>query len=249
MAVSSVPEFAPEVVIGFMQAAHRRESALIEGLTDQEARAGSALSEWSRGHVLGSRLAFIGAAARQIECALTGQRRDFFDGGRPGRDAEIETYAHRPATDLIETMRHAVASIEASWAAMGSSDWTRPIIYRGPGPLTDVLAGCWREPEIHSVDLNLGVRPAHWSVELCVHLFGFLEPRVPEGIQLVLAVPDGRTWELGSGERVTVSGALTDLAAWLSGRRPDGPVESSAGSLPTLRGLRMAPAPAGKEQQ
>jgi maleylpyruvate isomerase len=249
MAVSSVPEFAPEVLIGFMQDAHRRESTLIKDLTDEQARAESALPGWSRGHVIGSRLAFIGAAGRQIECAMTGQQRDFFDGGRPGRDAEIETYAHRPAAELIMMLKQAVASLEASWATMGPADWTRPAFYRGPGPLTDVLKGCWRETEIHSVDLNLGVRPAQWSAELCVHLFGFLEPRVPEGTQLVLAVPDGRTWELGSGERVVVSGALADLAAWLSGRKPDGPVESSTGSLPTLRGLRMASARAEKAGQ
>jgi maleylpyruvate isomerase len=234
-------EFTPEDLLAFMKDAHRRESALIAGLTEAQVRAESALLGWSRGHVLGSRLAFMRAAGRQIECGLTGRRADFFDGGRPGRDAEIETYAHRPADELIEAMGRAVATLDASWAKLGSSDWTRPIIYRGPGIMTDVLKGCWRETEIHCVDLDLGVRPAQWSVELCVHLFDFLEPRVPEGVQLVLTVPDGRTWVLGSGERVPVSGALTDLAAWLSGRSPGGPVESSAGPLPTLRGLRMAP--------
>ncbi len=234
-------EFTPDELIAFMKAAHQRESALIAGLTEDQARARSALPGWSRGHVLGSRLAFMNAARRQIDCGLTGRQADFFDGGRPGRDAEIETYAKLSADELTATMRAVVAALEADWARVTPADWSRRINYRGPGVMTDVLKGCWRETEIHSVDLDLGFGPAQWSDQLCENLFEYLEPRVPEGTELVLAEPCGRTWALGSGERVTVSGTLTDLAAWLSGRGPDGLVRSSAGVLPELRGLRMPP--------
>src|SRR5450755_2253685 len=233
-------ELSPADLIRHMKAAHGRERSLISGLTDEQAHAAAGLPGWTRGHVLAARLVFVRAASRQIRCALAGERTEFFDGGRPGRDVEIEAHADRRAAELAAEVLQAVRALEENWLRVGPLGWGRPVIYRGPGTLTDILLASWREAEIHCVDLELGARPSAWSAEFCEHLFEFLAPRVPDGVQIELATPGGELWTLGAGERIGVCGARTDLAAWLAGRRPVNPVESSTGMLPELRGLGAA---------
>lgn len=232
-------DLRPADLLGYLTTAHRRERALIEGLDEEQARAPSCLPGWTRAHVLGSRLAFMRAASRQTDLALASEMADFFEGGRPARDTEIESSAQQPAGDLVRAVLQAAIGLETRWAALSSPDWQRPVVYRGQCPLQELVLAAWREAEIHRVDLNLGVRPGIWSRELCVSMFEFLTPRAPEGTRLELTEPGGETWVLGSGDRVVVCGALTDLAAWLAGRRPDGPLESSSGTLPELRRLGM----------
>lgn len=223
-----------------VKTAHERERSLIDGLTEEQARAASALPGWTRGHVLACRRAFIQAANRQIEYALANRLIEFYDGGRAGRDAEIEANADHPAYELVRTVRQALMTLDESWSRVGPSDWARPVTYRGSGTLMNLLQASWREAEIHCVDLELGIRPSVWSPEFCAHVFEFLAPRAPEGVQIELTTPEGDTWTLGEGHRVQVRGSMTDLAAWLAGRKPVEPVESSTGTLPTLRRLRDA---------
>jgi maleylpyruvate isomerase len=223
-----------------MKGAHARERSLIRSLTDDQVRAASALPGWTRGHVLGSRLAFVRAATRQIQFALAGQQIELFDGGRSGRDAEIAAHADRGAADLVRDLLQAVAILEESVSRVGPADWYRPVTYRDQSTVMSIVQASWREAEVHCVDLDLGAQPSDWSAEFCAHLFDFLAERAPEGVQIELAAPGGDVWILGAGVRVTVVGAVTDLAAWLAGREAVGPVTSSTGTLPALRRLREA---------
>lgn len=229
-----------EEVLERVKAAHEDERALIQGLTDPQARAASNLPGWTRGHILGARLAFLRAANRQSACALEGRLEDFYEGGRSGRDAEIDAHAGRPADDLVSAMGCATGALEAGWRQMTTSDWSRPVAYRRGSTLMDVLLASWREAEIHRIDLGLGVRPSAWSADLCIHLFEFLGARVPKTMQIELTSPEGATWTLGEGERIVIEGASTDLAAWLAGRPPEAPLRSSTGALPELGRLRDA---------
>jgi maleylpyruvate isomerase len=240
-----VTTLRPEELVVETIAAHARERVLIDGLSEEQVRGASALPGWTRGHVLGSRLAFIRAVNRQLDYAQSDRLVEFIDGGREGRDAWIEAHIDRPAGELVREVQERLTALDARWSQLGPSDWTRRIIYRGPGVLTDLLQACWRESEIHCVDLDLGVQPSAWSAEFCAQLFEFLEQRVPDGVQLELMADEGSVWSLGSGEVVQVRGTLTDLAAWLSGREPVGSLESSTGSLPELGRLR----PARKEER
>ncbi|MGH3612778.1 MAG: maleylpyruvate isomerase family mycothiol-dependent enzyme [Pseudonocardia sp.] len=220
--------------------AHERERSLIGGLTDDQVRAPSTLPGWTRSHVLAALLAFAQAANRQITFAMADRVVDFYDGGREGRDEEIETNASRSADDLVLEVVRATKDLDRAWARLRPPDWSRPVRYRDGGSMTDVLRACWREAELHAVDLDLGVLPSEWSADFCVDLFDFLTPRAPEGVVLELFTPEGDLWKLGSGEPVRITGTLTDLAAWLAGRAPVGEVRSSTGELPTLRRLRDA---------
>ncbi|NUS11043.1 MAG: maleylpyruvate isomerase family mycothiol-dependent enzyme, partial [Streptomyces sp.] len=153
---------------------------------------------------------------------------------RAARDAAIEAGYGRGAGQLAAALGAALDEAEASWAAVGPDDWGRPVAYRD-GTLHTAGLAWWRELEIHTVDALLGAGPSGWPPDLCTHLLGFLSVRVPGGTGLTLtAVDTGQTWTYGRGGQVAVEGRLTDLAAWLAGRAPEGPL--GGGPLPELGG-------------
>lgn len=197
-----------------------RLRGLLDGLTDDAARAPSALPGWTRGHVLSHVEGVAQALARQARYALRGRTVEVYDGGRPARDAAIEAGHGRSAAELAAAVGDALDEAAASWGAVGAGDWRRPVSYRDGTVLTAGLAW-WRELEIHTADAQLGSGPDSWPPQLCVHLVDFLAVRVPYGTELRLTAVDAdRSWTLGRGEPVAVGGRLTDLAAWLAGRAP-----------------------------
>ncbi|MFX0577741.1 maleylpyruvate isomerase family mycothiol-dependent enzyme [Nocardia nepalensis] len=225
-------------VVAHVKTIHDRERALIATMDEDSARAPSSLPRWTRAHVLSCRMAFLRAALRQVDYALAGKEIEFYDGGKPGREAEIEAHANRPGDWLVSQVEHTTTQLDDAWARLTPAEWEKRANYREPSNLISVLYGSWREAEIHCVDYDLGVEPAGWSDEFCYHLFAFLTPRVPAGIRIELAPSNGQSTVIGAGHLVIVRGALTDLAAWLAGRTPAGRVESSNGLLPPLQGLR-----------
>ncbi|MEU3337928.1 maleylpyruvate isomerase family mycothiol-dependent enzyme [Streptomyces sp. NPDC006668] len=231
---------SPQDVVVRVRAVHARERRRLDGLTEEQVRAASALPGWSRGHVLAARLVFLRAAVRQLDHVLGGRRIDFYDGGKPGRDRQIEAHADRPGSELLRDVEDWSRALDAGWARVGAADWERRVSYREGGPLRVLALASWREAELHLVDFDLGVRPSCWSLEFCLHLFDFLSPRVPDGTRLDLATPQGGTWQLGRGEPLRITGAVSDLAAWLAGRAAEGPVVPETGTLPALRRLRDA---------
>jgi maleylpyruvate isomerase len=200
--------------ISRVHAAHATVAGLLDGFTDEQARADSALPGWSRGHVVTHLAELSRAFARQADYAREGRTVEIYDGGRPARDAAIEAKAGRSATELRADLLDAQAALELAWRDLTEADWARPIRYRD-GVLLDTAFAKWRETEIHAADLDLGYRSADWSAELCEHLIGFLTPRLPDGVPLTVAA---------QGER-------TDVVAWLAGREPIGEL---TGSLPEL---------------
>jgi len=213
---------------------------MIETLAADRVTAPSGLPGWTRGHVIAARRTFLCAALRQVEHAFDGTTVEFYDGDREGRDALIEEHATRPPALLVAETVAAAAALDARWAGMAEDDWGRQVSYRGPADLRTLLSASWREVELHLVDLALGAHPATWTREFCLELFDFLAPRVPDDAQLKLTTPVGDQWRLGEGRPVRVHGAMTDLAAWLAGREPSGPITTASGELPPLRRLREA---------
>ncbi|MCL2554168.1 MAG: maleylpyruvate isomerase family mycothiol-dependent enzyme [Actinomycetia bacterium] len=201
-----------------------RLRALLPGLTEEAVRAPSPLPGWSRGHVL-SHIEGVGLAlARQARYAQRGQLIDVYDGGRPARDAAIEAGHRRSAPQFTAALAAAMDEVEASWAALGSDDWARPVRYRD-GVLLDAGLAWWRELEIHTVDLDLGPAFADWSPQFSGHVLEFLAVRIPPDVRLTLTAPDGDAlFAHGSGAPVKVTGTLPDLAAWLAGRHPSVPL-------------------------
>ncbi|MFF0264368.1 maleylpyruvate isomerase family mycothiol-dependent enzyme [Kribbella sp. NPDC004536] len=196
--------------------------ALVAGLDEETARGDSVLPGWTRGHVITHIAYFSEAMTRQVEEALQGRLIEVYDGGRPARDAAIEAGADRPAPELRAHLTQAVTTLMSSWDKVSPTDWPLPILHRNSN-LAAGLQATWRELTIHTSDLNLGVTPATWSEDFCLHLLDFLRPRTPENTHLILQSPT-TTWENGTGTELKLKGTLTDLTAWYSGRTPAGPI-------------------------
>lgn len=223
---------APEDLGSALTAGQNHLRSLLAGLTEEGVREPSALPGWTRGHVL-THLEGVGLAlARQARYAQRGKLIEPYDGGRPGRDAAIEAGHGRSAPVLVSSLSAALDEVDASWSAIGPEDWQRPVVYRD-GVVYDAALGWWRELEIHTADALLGFRYADWREPFCTYLIGHLLPRVPDGVRITLTADDGPwTWTHGEGRPVAVTGRLNDIAAWLAGRRPDGPLAGDP--LPTL---------------
>ena len=224
----TAPTPDPAALQRALAAGQDRLRTLLPALTEEAVRAPSPLPGWSRGHVL-SHLEGVGLAlARQARYARRGALIEVYDGGRPARDAAIEAGHRRGAPQFTTALAAAMDEVEASWAALGPDDWTRPVRYRD-GVLLDAGLAWWRELEIHTVDLDLGPAFADWSPEFCAHVLDFLAVRIPQGVRLTLSAPESGTdgepvFAHGSGSPVKVTGTPQDLAAWLAGRHPSAPL-------------------------
>ncbi|HWD82118.1 MAG TPA: maleylpyruvate isomerase family mycothiol-dependent enzyme [Kribbella sp.] len=203
--------------------------ALTADLDDATARGASVLPGWTRGHVITHIAYFSEAMTRQVDEALQGRLIEVYDGGRPARDAAIEAGADRPAAELRTHLTRAVTTLLASWDKVGPTDWPLPILHRNSN-LSAGLRATWRELTIHTSDLDLGITPASWSEDFCLHLLDFLRPRTHDGIHLILQAPQA-TWDNGSGKDITLTGSLTDLTAWYAGRPTPAPI---SGPTPDL---------------
>lgn len=189
-------------------------------LTDNDVRGATDLPGWSRGHVLAHVCGISNAMARQAEYARRGETVELYDGGYEGRTKAIELAAGHDAqthrTDLDSALDRALAAFEA----LDEAGWRATITYRG-GVVYDGALALWRELVIHLSDLGVGRGPETWSRPFCEHLFQFLQARVPENLRLKLQPLGLPPVTLGSGEQsVSISGMLTDIAAWLAGRAP-----------------------------
>jgi maleylpyruvate isomerase len=195
--------------------AYRRLEVVIAGVTDAQVREPSVLPDWTRGHVLAHIAGATAALARQAE--HEGTLVEVYEGGRPARNADIETNASRTADEHRAAISAAVQRLTAAWA--GVRDWSTPCAYRD-GTLADTASALWREAEIHTFDLDLG--PVEFSPEFCASATDFLAQRVPDGVELTLVADDGTTRTIGSGTPVELRGSSQDLTLWLAGREPVG---------------------------
>ncbi|WP_176168858.1 maleylpyruvate isomerase family mycothiol-dependent enzyme [Krasilnikoviella flava] len=201
---------------------------VVRGLPDDAGADPSPLDGWSRGHVL-SHVANVGSAlARQAEFAARGEKVAPYDGGRTGRAAAIEAGADRSAAEHAAALEVSRARLAAAWPAPGDALWAAPVAYRD-GVLVDALLAWWREARIHAVDATVGVDAAglgygSWDDAFCAHLRDFLAVRLPGAD--------------GTGARLELVGDPRDVAAWLAGREPSGPVsalrDGAAAALPEL---------------
>ncbi|MGP3991414.1 maleylpyruvate isomerase family mycothiol-dependent enzyme [Streptomyces sp. 3N207] len=217
-----------------MAEAQRVLRGLLADVDDAQVRAPSALSGWSRGHVLAHLTDNARMFARLAEHALRGERVPTYDGGQAERDAIIEATAGRTAAEHRAALAGHTQALMSVWSRAKAEDWRRPVSFRDADIAATVFAR-WREVWIHLVDLDLGVGPAAWPTELAGHALDFLLGRLPHGTCLVATDLD-RRWHAGGGETAPdreVRGSVRDLAAWLAGRLPDSPPHSPDG-LPEL---------------
>ena len=195
-------------------------TAAMDRIPDGGERAPSTLPGWSRGHLLAHITGICNALARQVEYGRRGETVELYDGGVDGRNRAIELAAghshkeHRD--DVAAAMQRALAALDA----LTEDEWRTHIAFRD-GVIFDAGLALWRELVIHTADLDSGTGPETWNREFCSHLFDFLAARVPAETRLVLQPVALPPLALGAGaSTVVVSGMVTDIAAWLAGRKP-----------------------------
>ncbi len=221
-----------DLVLAEVAAASQQIRDAVRDATAGQLAADSPLPDWTRSHVVAHISGFSHGMARQFEYALRGEQIEQYTGGVEGRNAEIESLAALTVDKLKAAAGDALDRMAAAIDSMGEPDWERPISYR-QGDAFGGLEAAWREYAIHLVDLDLGATISAWTPAFCDHLFDFLAPRVPADVTLVL--PSGQ--RVGAGaDPVEVTGTDQDIAAWLAGRMPPGPVTFSTGQTPVLEG-------------
>jgi maleylpyruvate isomerase len=221
-------------VVEDCQAAGSVLRSVVEGLDEPDIRASSDLPDWTRAHVL-AHLTNVGdGAARQVEYAARDELVDFYDGGKPGRDAAIEAGAAVSLTERRSQVHRMLNRLEAMWPASDSPLWGQRVLYRD-GTVADVLLTWWREIRVHLVDLGVGIGADTWTDAFCRHLLEFLTPRLPSDSPVELRFTDagpgpspGLSPSPGvaagagdpSGDSLVIEGGLRDVAMWLAGRIP-----------------------------
>jgi maleylpyruvate isomerase len=211
------------------------------GAVDEAAlRLPSNLPGWTRGHVLAHITNIGDAAARQAEYARRGELIDVYDGGRPGRDAAIESDSALGLSAHRDRVRRMLDRVEGAWPPLESPLWDRAVTYRD-GTVVDMALAWWREIRIHLVDLDLGIDASSWTEPFCRHLLTFLAVRLPSDASIELRPTGAEALALpGPVPRplITISGDARDIASWLAGRTgrplPVAALDGRVQALPTL---------------
>lgn len=202
---------------------------LLPAITPEQYAQPSLLPGWNRAHVLAHVDGFARGAARQFSSARSGELVPMYDGGQAGRNERIELAALMAPEALGARVAEALGLLAAGIHAIEVDGWETETGFRPGSVVRDCAFAAWRELVIHATDLGLGHTPLDWSRDFCAHLFEALPGRIPTDKRVVFQPTGGTPFTLGAGpEAVVVTGMEYDLAAWLAGRTPMGPVRATA---------------------
>ena len=148
-------------------ASHQRLLQALDGLTDEQCRQPSLLPSWSRGHVLSHLANNAYSHVRMFVAASRGEETEQYEGGKPTRDAQIESWSSLSAHELVGHVRASIYALEGAWASATPTTWTGFGIksHAGGGrvAITDLLLMRWCETEVHLADLNLDYSFESWD--------------------------------------------------------------------------------------
>lgn len=122
----------------------------------------SLLAGWTVGHVLTHLARNADSNTRVLLAAERGEVVDRYEGGGPGRDAEIEAGRRRPAPDQVADIRHSIDRLEQRWSGQAQWDGRSRETSEREIPVSELPFMRWREVEVHRADLGLGYGPADW---------------------------------------------------------------------------------------
>ncbi len=212
-----------------VQDATARARAAIDALPSGEFAAPSTLPGWSNAQLLAHLDGVSRALARQLAYAARGERIGFYDGGQEGRNERIELGALQQPSALAAGTIQGLDLLDESIKDIPAGGWEMTTSFRGDGTVSDCVKAAWREVLIHATDLGTTVSLADWPSEFSAHLFDFLSLRVPAEYRLVLQPTGCQPLTLGDGPTgYVVTGMEFDLAGWLAGREPSGPLRATA---------------------
>ncbi len=231
-----VPTPIPDpTTVALLPEATQRLVRSVDRLQDADWTAPSGLPDWTRAHVV----AHLALNAEGLTGALTGLV--------AGRTVPMYATPERRGEDIagLAAARHGevrdrlLASVTAlgdALAAVPGEAWgTR--LERTPGSHRTFLAAevpdmRLREVEVHHVDLATTYRTADWDEAFAARLVDAMVRRGGWSSGFVVQATDlGRSWTVAEGGP-TVSGPVTDLGWWLTGRGDGAGLTSESGALP-----------------
>lgn len=148
-------------------ASHQRLLQVLDGLTDEQCRQPSMLAGWSRGHVLSHLANNAHSHVRMFAAANRGEETEQYEGGKPTRDAQIESWSGLSSHELVGHVRASIYALEGAWASATPTTWTGFGIksHAGGGrvAITDLMLMRWCESEVHLADLDLDYSFDNWD--------------------------------------------------------------------------------------
>jgi maleylpyruvate isomerase len=181
-------------------------------LTEEQARAGSLLPGWSRGHVVTHLCRNADALRRLVLGVVSGTPAEMYPGGPPARNAAIEEGADRPVELLIADCGFAGPRLLEDLRRLPDDALDTAVAWRRPITAGDLAPLRWKEVEIHHLDLDLGYTAADWPPEFVeATLSAELPALTATGVQVPdLADHEVLAWLVGRPTRA----GLPDLPAW-----------------------------------
>jgi maleylpyruvate isomerase len=150
-----------------LSASHARLLDSLAAVSDDQLREPSLLPGWTR-DMLVAHLHFGGQAQlRGIEGVLAGGDTVMYTGGEAQRQAEIETGAGRPASELVAEVAGTCARLDELFVQLPAPAWDGHVqTRRGPVPVREILLQRWLDVEVHHVDLDVGYAHEQWPPTL-----------------------------------------------------------------------------------
>jgi maleylpyruvate isomerase len=189
-------------VLTQLERSHARLDATLARLSEEQARAGSLLPGWSRGHVVTHLCRNADALRRLALGAANGAPAEMYPGGPEARNAGIEEGADRPVELLLADHSFAGSRLLQDLRRLPGEVLDTAVAWRKPATARDLATMRWKEIEIHHLDLGLGYTAADW-------------PR--EFVEATLSTELPALEETGAGVQVPDLGEH-ELLAWLVGR-------------------------------
>jgi maleylpyruvate isomerase len=194
-------ESDPERASQLCREAQARLMDRVAELTDDDVSTASHLPGWTVGHVLTHLARNADAHARRLVGSLRGLDVPKYGNGQEQRSAEIETGAHRSASDIIADLATSLSHLEEVFTRCAAAGWPNGhFLGGGDYGVAACPAHRLREVEMHHVDLGLRYTPLDWPDEYVAWDLPVLLASVPE--------------------RIGSSSERRRFMAWLAGRGP-----------------------------
>ncbi|ELP69810.1 maleylpyruvate isomerase family mycothiol-dependent enzyme [Streptomyces turgidiscabies] len=232
----------PDAMLEWLAKGTAAFEAAVHRATDASLVRPSYLPGWSRAHVVAHMARNADALLNLLNWARTGVETPMYASPYQ-RAGEIEEGARRPADALRADLLQADGRLAGELDALPDTCWEATVrTARGREvPVREVPWMRVREVWVHAVDLDNGTSFDDVPREVCAALVddvaaGFRARTDMPPVEL-RAEDCRRTWLLGvpgAAKAVPVTGDLSSLAAYATGRPVPGPLYAVGGSVPGL---------------
>ena len=240
MTAMTAEERACALSLGWMEQGTAAFIAASDRIDDDSLGEDTALTGWTRRHLMAHVAANAEALGRLVRWASTGEECRMYSSPQQRND-DIENGSRLPATDLRQWVRSSARKLSDDLSGLSAAQWGHCVV-TAQGRTVTARALPWmrsREVMVHAVDLGSGTTfadlPAAF-LEALVADVAVKRSASANGPSLTVRATDtGESWDInGTGERLTAAGSLTAVASWLTGRAVAGINTTDGTAVPVL---------------